>query len=92
MVQSCNISSWTAAGRLKSVSEHVHATVVPTPGPNRAEADCLLDSMEHATGLRPEPDGDGRRYEMEGTDPGVLTGRIMDALPPGWQGVLSFVL
>lgn len=57
-----------------------------------AEADRRLDAMEKATGLRGEPNPEGRLYVVEGEEVGQVADRIAAHLPEGWQAHLLFEL
>jgi hypothetical protein len=48
--------------------------------------------MEQATGLRGEPNEQGRLYLVECEDVGRAADRIAAHLPKGWQGYLGFGL
>jgi hypothetical protein len=56
------------------------------------EADRCLDTMERASGLRGEPNPEGRRYAIEAKDVFAAHNQIIDQLPTGWQARLVFEL
>jgi hypothetical protein len=57
-----------------------------------AEADRCLDAMEQASGLRGEPNAEGRLYAVEAKDVFAAHNQIIDHLPKGWQDHLRFEL
>lgn len=59
---------------------------------DRAAADRCLDAMERASGLRGEPNSDGRVYVIEARDIFAAHDLVIDYLPSGWQDHISFGL
>ena len=57
-----------------------------------AEADRCLAAMEQASGLRGEPNSEGRVYLLEAQDIFSAHNKIIDHLPKGWGDHVSFEL
>jgi hypothetical protein len=55
-----------------------------------AESGRCLDAMEQSSGLRGEPNSQGRLYIFESANLDAATNQILDHLPEGWQDHLVF--